>query len=158
MKSKKFMTMAAVLALSTTVAFAAPHEGKGGRHGRGGRAEFGARFAEKLNLTDAQKAQIKTVRQNFREQNKAFFDSSRNVFQQFREAKKANDTAKLESLKPQLEANRAQMQQLREQEKTQILAVLTPEQRTQWEALKAEREARRGQRGHGAKAPRGERF
>jgi len=155
MKSKKFMTMAAVLALSTTVAFAAPHEGKGGKFGRGGRGEFGARFAEKLNLTDAQKAQIKTIRQNFREQNKTFFESSRNTFQQFREAKQANDTARLESLKPQLEASRAQMQQLREQERTQILAILTPEQRTQYEALKAEREARRGQRGN---APRGERF
>jgi protein CpxP len=149
MKSKKFFTMAAVLALSTTVAFAAPHEGKGGRHGRGGRGE--ARVFQQLNLTDAQKAQIKTIREGFREQNKAFFESSRTTFQAFREAKKANDTAKLESLKPQLEANRTQMQQLRQQERTQILAVLTPEQRAQYEALKAEREARRGQRGNGAR-------
>lgn len=146
MKSKKFFTMAAVLALSTTVAFAAPHEGKGGKHGRGGRGE--ARFFQQLNLTDAQKEQIKSIRQNFREQNKAFFETSRNTFQQFRDAKKANDTAKVESLKPQMEANRTQMQQLRQQERTQILAVLTPEQRAQYEALKAERESRRAQRGN----------
>jgi Spy/CpxP family protein refolding chaperone len=145
MKSKKFFTMAAVLALSTTVAIAAPHEGKGGKHGRGARGEAGV--FQKLNLTDAQKAQIKAVRETSRAQNKAFFESARNTFQQFRDAKKANDTARVESLEPQLEANRTQMQQLRRQERTQILAILTPEQRAQYEAFKIERESRRGNRG-----------
>ncbi|HEX2059182.1 MAG TPA: Spy/CpxP family protein refolding chaperone [Thermoanaerobaculia bacterium] len=148
MKTNKFMTMAAVLALSTTVAFAAPHEGNGGRHGRGGRAEFGPRFAQKLGLTDAQKEQISSIRQSFREQNKAFFESSKSTFQEFRAAKKAGDTAKVESLKPQLEAARTQMKQLHEQQRTQILAILTPEQRAQYEAMKAERQARREQRGN----------
>lgn len=84
--------------------------------------------------------------ESFREQNKAFFEASRATFRQFREAKKANDTARVEAMKPTLEANREQMKQLREQERQQVLSVLTPEQRTQWEALKAEREQRRGER------------
>lgn len=148
MKTNKIMTMAAVLALSTTVAFAVPHEGKGGRHGRGGRAELGPRFAEKLGLTDAQKEQIKSIRQSFREQNKAFFESSKNTFRELRAAKKAGDTAKADALKPQVEAARTQMRQLHDQQRTQILAILTPEQRAQYEALKAERQARREQRGN----------
>ena len=145
MKTKQMITMAAVLAFSASLAVAAPHEGKRGKHWRGGQ-EFGPRFAKKLNLTDAQKAQIKDIRKNLREQNKAFFQSSRETFQQAREARKAGDQAKVDSLRPILGANRAQMQQLRDAERTQILAVLTPEQRTQWEALKAERQARHGKR------------
>lgn len=152
MKTRKIMTFAAVVALSTTVAFAAPQPGKGGKHGRGARAEFGARFVQQLNLTDAQKEQVKTIRQQFREQNKTFFESSRTTFEQFRAAKKAGDTARVDALKPQLEATRTQMKQLRDQEKAQILSILTPEQRAKYESLKAEREARRGSRGqrHGA--------
>jgi Spy/CpxP family protein refolding chaperone len=152
MNKNKWMTMAAVLALSTSLAIAAPHGGKGGKGGKHGRGEFSEKFAEKLNLTDAQKEQIKTIRTNNREQNKAFFEQSRATFEQFREAKKANDTAKLEQLKPALEQQRAQMKQFRDAERQQILALLNSEQRTQFDALEKEREARHGDRG-----PRGNR-
>ena len=145
MNKNKWITMAAVLALSASMAFAGPHGGgRHGKHARGG--EFGQRMAEKLNLTEAQKAQLKAQHQAFREANKAFFENAHETRRQFREAKKAGDTARLEALKPTMEAQRAQMQQLHEQQKQQFLSVLTPEQRTQFEALKAEREARRSQR------------
>ena len=149
MNKTKWMTMAAVLALSTSLAIAAPHDGGGkfGRGGKHGRGEMGARLFEKLNLTDAQKTQIRTIHENFREQNKAFFEQSRATFEQYREAKKANDTARLDALKATMDANREQMKRLREQQHAQIANILTPEQRTQWEALKAEREQRRGERG-----------
>ena len=156
MKKMKWMTMAAAVTLTASLAFAAPHDGpgggkRGGKHGRQG--EFGAHFAEKLNLTDAQKEQLHTINQGFREHNKAAFESARALRQEFREAKQANDTAKLESLKLQMEAQRTQMRQLREAHQAQIVAILTPEQRAQWEALKAERQERRQQR-----RPRGDRF
>jgi periplasmic protein CpxP/Spy len=144
--TKKVMTMAAVLALSTSLAIAAPHGGRGGG-GRHGRGEFGARFADKLNLTDAQKTAIRNIRKNNREANKAFFEQSRETFRQFREAKKAGDTAKVEQLKPAVEQQRARLRQFHKTEREQILSLLTPEQRTQFDALKAEREARRGERG-----------
>lgn len=148
MNKNKWMTMAAVLALSTSLAIAAPGgEGHGKRGGKRGHGEFGARFAENLNLTDAQKEQIKTIRTNNREQNKAFFEQSRATFEQFRAAKKAGDTAKMEQLRPALERLRAQMKQFRDAERQQILALLTPDQRAKFDALEAEREARRGQRG-----------
>jgi periplasmic protein CpxP/Spy len=154
MNKTKWMTMAAVMTLSASLAVAAPHDGFKGKGGkRGGRhGAFSQRMAEKLNLTDAQKKQIEAINRGFRDNNKAVFESSRALREQFREAKQANDTAKLEALKPQLEQQRTQMQQLRQAHRAQIVAVLTPEQRTQWEALKAEREARRGERG-----PRGHR-
>jgi protein CpxP len=154
--SKKWLTAAAVLTLSSTIAFAVPHEGKGGKHGRGGRGgEFGARFAEKLNLSDAQKAQIKTSQEQFRAENKAFFDAAGDTRRQLREAKEAGDTARLTQLQATADSQRTRMKQLRDEQMQRIEAILTPQQRTQWQALKAEREAKRGERGerHG----RGER-
>jgi Spy/CpxP family protein refolding chaperone len=145
--SKKWITAAAVLALSGTMAFAAPHEGRGGRHGRMGRGMLGEHLAQKLNLTDGQKQQIKDSQQSFRDENKAFFEAARDTRRQIREAKEAGDTARLESLKATAESQHAQMKQLHEAQMQRIEAVLTTEQRAQWQALKAEREARRAERG-----------
>src|SRR6185436_12158838 len=102
---------------------------------------FAERMAEKLNLTDAQKQQIKDVQQSFRNENKAFFDAARDTRQQMHEAKEAGDTARLESLRATAKSQHEQMQH--------IEALLTTEQRAQWQALKAEREARRAERGEG---------
>ena len=147
MKSTKWITMAAALTLSATMAVAAPHGG--GKHHKRGGEMMGPRVAEKLNLTDAQKQQIRDLQKSFREQNKATFENARETRKAFREAKKANDTARIEQLKPAMEAQRAEFKQLRDAHRQQFLSILTPEQRTQFEALKAEREQRRGKRGHG---------
>ncbi|HEX8169942.1 MAG TPA: Spy/CpxP family protein refolding chaperone [Thermoanaerobaculia bacterium] len=138
----KWIAAAGVLALSATMAMAAPHNGFGGRHGRRG-GEHGARFAEKLNLTDAQKQQIRDIKKETRAQNAAFFDSFRANMQQFREAKRSNDTAKADALKPTLEAQREQMKQIRQAERTRVLSVLTADQRAQLEQWKAQRQKRR---------------
>lgn len=147
MTSNKIFTAAAVLALSASLAVAAPHDGKGfGGHGRKVRGEFGARFAEKLNLTDAQKSQIRDLNKSFREQNKPFFDQVRATRQDLRAARQAGDTAKLDALKGTAEAQRTQMKQLHDAQKQRILSVLTADQRQQYEAMKAERAARRAAR------------
>jgi Spy/CpxP family protein refolding chaperone len=146
MTTNKFITAAAVLALSTSLAVAAPHGGKGfGKHGRN-QGAFGAHFAEKLNLSDAQKAQIRDLNKSFREQNKTFFEQVRQTRQDARAAKQAGDAARLDSLKGTMEAQRAQMKQLRDGQKQRVLSILTPEQRQQFEAMKAERQSRRGNR------------
>ena len=145
MKKNKLITItAAALALTTTMAFAGPH-GRGGKHGRHG-GEFSARFAEKLNLSDAQKEQVRAFTQSFRESNKALFETHRDAMKQLREAKQAGDQARVDALKPTLQSQRTEMKQRREALKQQIIAILTPEQRAQYEALKAERQARRGDR------------
>jgi len=157
--STKWITMAAVVTLSSTLAFAGQHEGKGGRHGRhghGGRAEIGEKMAAKLNLTDAQKQQIKEANQAFREENRPFFDQARETRRQMREAKEAGNTALLEQLKATAKSQQEQMKQLDENRRQRVASVLTAEQRTQWDALKAERKAKREHRG--PRSERGERF
>jgi Spy/CpxP family protein refolding chaperone len=101
-------------------------------------------YAQKLNLTDAQKAQIADLDKNFRETNKALFEASKQTREQFKAAKDANDTAKLDALRPAMESQHAQMKQLRDAQDAKIKAILTPEQRAQFDTLKAEREARHG--------------
>ena len=146
--NSKWMTMAAVLTLSASMAVAAPHEGgkRGGRHGRGHGGEFSARMAEKLNLSDAQKQQVRDLQRSFRVENQAFFENAKDTRRQLREAKKAGDTARFEALKGTFKAQRETMKQLRQAQHERILAVLTAEQRAQLETLKAERKARRDER------------
>jgi Spy/CpxP family protein refolding chaperone len=148
--SKKWLTTAAVVALSSTLAFAAPHDGqgRGGKHG--GRAEggeFGARFAQKLDLSAAQQQQLKDIQNEFRTQNKTFFQSVRSTREQMREAKEAGDTARFDALKATATSQREQMKTLRDAQLNRIEALLTPDQRTQWQTMKAEHEARRAERG-----------
>jgi protein CpxP len=137
---RKLVTAVAVLTLGAAVAIAAPHDGKFGGHRHG--AMMSGKLAEKLNLTDAQKEQIKAIKTETREQNAAFFQSVRQTREDFRAAKEANDTAKLDALKATFQSQRAQMKQIRDAERQRVLGVLTPEQRTQFEQLKAERKAR----------------
>src|SRR3954451_12620040 len=147
---KKAITAVAVLALSGTLAFAATegHEGFGGHgHGRHHRhGMFGKKMAEKLGLNDAQKAQIKDIKKSTREANAAFFEQSRATRKEFWEAKKAGDQAKMDSLKPALESQRAQMQDIRKAEQAKVLSVLTPDQQAKLDAMKAEWKAKRGNR------------
>ena len=140
MNSKKWMIGVAVLAVSASLAIAAPHEGGRG-HGKG-RGMWGEKLAQKLNLTDAQKQQLRDMNQKFREDNKAFFQSFRQTMQEFRAAKEANDTAKLDSLKPTIDSQRAQMKQLHEAKEQKFVSILTADQRAQFEALKAQRSER----------------
>ena len=147
-KNSKWITAVAVAALSATMAFAAPHDGgKGGWHGKGRHHGFGgARLAEKLNLTDTQKEQWIASEKSFRQDNAAFFQSMRQTWQDVRAAKEAGDTAKLDALKATKESQHAQMRQLREAQEQKLAAILTPEQKAKWDALKAERAAKRAQR------------
>ena len=162
---KKVMTAAVgILTLGATLAFAAPPEGRGGfgEHG-GGRGHHGRRggagmdrMAEKLSLSDAQKEQITAIRKANREQNRTFFDAARSTREEMRAARKANDTAKLESLKATMQSQREQMKQIHQGVERQIASVLTADQRAKLEAMKAER-AQRHQEGksrRGDKAPR----
>jgi Spy/CpxP family protein refolding chaperone len=144
---KKTISAVAVLALGATLAFASMHDGKEGKGNWGGHrgGSFSEMYAQKLNLTDAQKAQIADIEKSSREANKAFFEASKQTREQFKAAKDANDTAKLDALRPTMESQRAQMKQLRDAQDAKIKAILTVEQRAQFDTLKAERAAHRSQ-------------
>ena len=133
---KKFATAVAVTLMGATLALATPHDGG---KGFGGHEQ---KFAQELNLTDAQKAQIESIRKATREENKAFFEQSRNTMKEFFAAKQANDTAKMDALKPAVQAQRAQMKQIRDAENAKIAAVLTAEQNAKWQQLQAQRPER----------------
>ena len=129
---KKIATAVAVTLIGASLAFAMPHDGGKGLDGHE------QQFAQELNLTDAQKAQIQAIRKASHEQNKAFFEQSRNTMKEFFAAKEANDTAKMDALKPAMESQRAQMKQIRAAEDAQIAKVLTADQNAKWQQLKAQ--------------------
>jgi periplasmic protein CpxP/Spy len=149
----KVITAVAVIALSGTLAIAAPQtqgggngngDGWGGGHHRGAMVRH---LAKKLNLTDAQKAQTKANRKAFFEANKPFFQQVRATRHELRAARQANDTAKMDALKATAQSQRAQIKQLREQQVAQFVSILTPAQKAQFDQLQAQRAARRAARG-----------
>jgi Spy/CpxP family protein refolding chaperone len=145
MKNKKWFAAAAgAIALSATLAIAGTNAGDGGwkHEGKGGHERGGARMAAKLNLTDAQKEQWKAVEQNFRQDNAAFFEQSKQTREAIHAAKKDGDTAQLESLKATAKSQHAQMKQLRATMEPKLMAILNADQQAQYQTMKAERAAR----------------
>ena len=144
---RKFTIAIAVTLLGASLAIAAPQEaGNGG--GRGGRQmmSFSERFGATLNLTDAQKAKIDAIQKETREKNATFFTEQRTTMKAYWDAKNANDTAKLDALKPAMDKQRAQMKEIRTAEDAKIAKELTSDQNAQWEKMKAERAAQQAQR------------
>ncbi|MEA2235825.1 MAG: motif family protein [Thermoanaerobaculia bacterium] len=145
MKNKKWFAAAATaIALSASLAIAGTTTGDGGwkHEGRGGHHHRGAGFASKLNLTDAQKEQWKAVEQNFRQENSAAFEQSKQTREAMHAARKAGDTAQFDSLKATAKSQHAQMKQLRSTMEPKLMAILNADQQAQFQALKAERAAR----------------
>src|SRR6476660_9343577 len=107
----------------------------------------GGMFA-KLNLTDAQKASMKQIRESFGERTKSLREQLRAKRQELRQANQGGTfnealaTQKLTemaSLEAKLMGERAKLHQ-------ETLSVLTAEQKAQLEQSKAQFKARRGQR------------
>lgn len=125
--------------------------GGGGRGGHGMRGGFGGRFAEKLNLTDAQKEQMKQIAMRYRESARALrqqsggrregrgggFDAlTDGTFNEsaVRAAAQARANAHVEQ-----EVMRARMM-------SEMYAVLTAEQKAQLAAERQQREQKRQER------------
>jgi Spy/CpxP family protein refolding chaperone len=145
MKNKKWFAAAAgAIALSATLAIAGTNAGDGGwkHEGKGGHERGGGHMAAKLNLTDAQKQQWQAVEQNFRQDNAAFFEQSKQTREAIHAARKAGDTAQLESLKATAQSQHAQMKQLRASMEPKLMAILNADQQAQYQTMKAERAAR----------------
>lgn len=137
---KKFViallvTAASAIGFAQTAAPATPH-------GRGHRAGFG-RIAAKLNLTDAQKQQLKDIHTTSREQNHQLYADFHAKLQEFRALKQANDP-KADDVKAELKAMRPQMQAARKASHEAMLNILTPEQRDQLNARRQSRGFARG--------------
>ena len=100
-------------------------------------------FAAKLNLTDAQKAELKQLRQTTHEQNAQLFADAKAKRQELRSL--SADDPHASELKAQLQALRPQMEAARKQQHEALLNVLTAEQRAQLDQWKAQRQANRRQ-------------
>ena len=140
------IVMIAMVAMMATgsVAFAQRGEGNGkgkGRH-KGEQGEMIQKVIKRLNLTEAQQAQIKTIRENFKSANAANVEQMKALRTQIKEAQKSGNTALATSLREQMKAKMEAMRPAREQMKAQIMAVLTPEQRAEAEKIMAERKGK----------------
>jgi protein CpxP len=120
-------------------------QGWGGR--RGGR--MGGMMFGGINLTDDQKAKMKEIGQSFRESTKSLREQLRAKRQELRQANEGGTfnealaTQKLQEsagLQAKLMGEQFRMRQ-------QMLAVLTPEQKTQLEQKRAEFKAKRANHG-----------
>ena len=122
-------------------------DGRGfGRHGGHGRGMEDGKFGRRggafgmlrgIELTDAQKAQVKTIF----ETNKPD-EATMQQMRSFRDARKNGGTL-TDDQKAQMKAFRQQFRQKQEGVRQQILAILTPEQQQQLEARKADMQKRR---------------
>jgi len=104
--------------------------------------------------TDAQKAQIKAIHQKYQAQFKSFRDSMKPAMDSARAARQRGDTAAARAAFANTAGTRQQAQALRQQELSEIRAVLTPEQQKTLDANIAQRKAH-GDRDGKADADRG---
>lgn len=117
------------------------------RAGHGGFSRFAA-----LNLSDQQKSQVDTIAKNFRAENKVLFASLADIRAKAREAKAANDQARLQALDAEGKGKRAELAKAQEARDRKIAAVLTPEQLKEWQSFKTERN--KVQRQHASQTPK----
>ena len=141
------LMLVGVAGVSAAQSTATPRRPEAGsyRRGPGGRDGFG----RNLNLTDAQKAQIKAIRQKYQPQNEALRAQAKPYMDAAKAARQKGDTAAARS---NMEKARQVMQNAsyRTQEQAEIRAVLTPEQQAKFDA-QAKARAEGGHKGWGHK-------
>lgn len=145
---KKALTAVVATALSASIAVAAPHGGKHGRKDFESRSNEGARaerMQRDLQLTDAQKHQIRDLRKRFHAENKDLQDRMKRTRRDYVEARKANDP-RADQLRAELERQKEILRNRRIEQRRQMLSLLTPEQRARVEAKERDRMDRRADR------------
>ena len=122
---------------------AGPREGRGRRGMHGRHHEFGEGMRA-LNLTEAQREQLKNMREQQREAMRPVMEQQRALRKQIREALESGnrDAARIGQLEIQAFELRQQMKAAREKQHAAFLGILTPEQKAQWEKMREERKER----------------
>lgn len=132
----------AVCFLFAFAAFGQEQRGGGDRRNQ----SFTERYGAQLNLTDAQKKQIDELDEKYRKDNAAFFEGYMKTMGEYREARQANDQAKIDALKPKVEEAQAQATKLRSAHEENIAKSFNADQKAAWQKIKDEREARMKER------------
>lgn len=125
---KKFLITTLAVATLSTAAFA----DAGPRMHR--RAERRQQIAAQLNLTDAQKQQIRDVRKAAFEANKPLVEALRSKRFELRQLREAND-ARAESVRAEVLAMREQLRSARIATREKVRALLTAEQRAKLDSM-----------------------
>ena len=99
-------------------------------------------FLAKLNLTDAQKAQVKAIHQKYAAQFKSTRDAARPDMDAMRAARQKRDTATVNALRAKMRADMAPMQKVHEQEMAEVRAILTPDQQKQFDTMATQQRER----------------
>lgn len=100
---------------------------------------------KKLNLTDAQKAQIKTIQENAKTQRESVFTPEQRA--KLEQARQSGDRKGVWKTLNLTDAQKQQMKAIGQTTKDQMKAVLTPEQQQQLAQMKQERKGDRPNRG-----------
>lgn len=87
-----------------------------------------------IQLTDAEKANVKTVQQKYASQMKAIREQLKPQIQAARAARQKGDTAALKAMWQKSSAEREQIKSLLESERNDLRAALTPEHQAQFDA------------------------
>ena len=122
-----------------------------GRHrGRGGNGMGG--LMKGVNLTNAQKTQAKQIRDKYKPQFESLRESMRPAGKEMREARQRGDSAAAKAAWDRTADTRAKMTTLREQQMSELRAILTPAQRTTFDANLAQMKSKREEWGGKRKA------
>ena len=117
-------------------------KGFGERGMRGGkRGGFSMREFSRLNLTDPQKEQIRSLTETSRAANEPLHQEMRGIIEKRRGGGELTETDRA-----RLTEIRTQMKQSADQTRNTVMALLTVEQRAQLEQFKQERQKRRDER------------
>jgi Spy/CpxP family protein refolding chaperone len=112
------------------------------KHGHGMYGQMGF-FSRKLNLTDEQKAQMKTIMQKERPTMKPLFQQQHQVDLQLRQYVEGTfDAAKVQALAAQKAQIQAQFTVVQTRIHNEMYQVLTADQQSQLKQMEADREAR----------------
>ncbi len=126
------------------------HKGGGGGWGRrGGRGGMHGMMFRGINLTDDQKAKMKTISESFRERTKSLHQELRAKRQELRRASEGGTFNESLAVQKLQESATLQGKLMGEQfrMRQEMAAVLTPEQKTQIEQKRAEFKAKRANHG-----------
>ncbi|HEX3533567.1 MAG TPA: Spy/CpxP family protein refolding chaperone [Gemmatimonadaceae bacterium] len=139
------LMLVGVAGVSAAQSTATPRRPEAGSYRRGP----GGGFGRDLNLTDAQKAQIKAIRAKYQPQNQALRAQAKPYMDAAKAARQKGDTVAFRS---NMEKAHQVMQNAsyRTQEQAEIRAVLTPEQQAKFDA-QAKARAEGGHKGWGHK-------
>jgi periplasmic protein CpxP/Spy len=151
MKSIRFRFLIAAMAVLLGTAIAksqtadadAPPPVPAHAHGHGMRGPMMEFWAAKLDLTDAQKAQLKTIMQKEKPTIKPLFQQSHQIELQMRQyAEGTYDEAKVRALATQKAQVEAELEVQKTRIHNEMFQVLTPDQQTKMKEAEASHEAR----------------